>query len=191
MSGVLDFFSDLLEEIIIEGKLSEQARIVRKGKTLDPRVINDQKKVLLFVGSNLRCGDIFTRGNGTSYFVVSRQQSDGAVDCQAMRINSHVEIDRLENVYEDYELVGLKEKIIEEYAPAYFKDVSANMKFYDAGLLKDTVKTILLKATVDIKELDRVKLNGINYQVDNIDASRYENMYYIQLSEDTRVVNDG
>ena len=186
MSCVLDFYSDRLEELLIEGKQSELALVLRKGKTLDPAVINSQKKILLFLDSNLRCGDIFTRGNGTKYFVVSRQQSDGAVDCQAMMVNSYIKIQRLEKLYEDYDFVGLKANTISENTPCYFKDVSASMRYYDAGLLKDTTKIILVKATVDIKELDRVILNGNSYQVDNIDTGKYLNMNYIQLSEDTR-----
>ena len=77
-----------------------------------------------------------------------------------------------------------------EDVPIYFKDVSANMKFYDAGLLKDTTKIIMLQNSVDIEELYRIKFNGVNYQVDNIDIGRYENMLYIQLSEDTRSTNE-
>ena len=65
------------------------------------------------------------------------------------------------------------------------------MRFYDAGLLKDTTKIILIKNTVDIKELYRVKLNNVNYQVDSIDEGRYKNMYYIQLKEDTRRITNG
>ena len=151
---------------------------------------DDEKKILIDIQNNIQCGDIVTRGNGIKYFIVAKQSSDECSDLIANRINTYIQVIRLEKQYEDYEVIGTKEVVVEENVPTYFKDVSASMRFYDAGLLKDTVKTILIKNTVDIKELDRIKLNNVNYQVDSIDEGRYENMYYVQLSEDTRAINN-
>lgn len=184
--GVLVFYGDRMEELLVDGKQSIQALVLRKGKSVRPTTINDEKKILIDIQNNIQCGDIVTRGNGIKYFIVAKQSSDECSDLIANRINAHIQVIRLEKQYENYEVIGTKEMIIEENVPTYFKDVSASMKFYDAGLLKDTVKTILIKNTVDIKELDRIKLNNVNYQVDSIDEGRYENMYYVQLSEDTR-----
>lgn len=188
--GVLIFYNDRMEELLVEGKQSIRALVLRKGKSVRPTTINDEKKILIDIQNNIRCGDIVTRGNGVKYFIVAKQSSDECSDLIANRINTYIQVIRLEKQYEDYEVISTKEMIIEENVPTYFRDVSASMRFYDAGLLKDTVKTILIKNTVDIKELDRVKLNGINYQVDSIDEGRYENMYYVQLSEDTRAVSN-
>lgn len=184
--GVLVFYGDRMEELLVDGKQSIQALVLRKGKSVRPTTINDEKKILIDIQNNIQCGDIVTRGNGIKYFIVAKQSSDECSDLIANRINAHIQVIRLEKQYENYEVIGTKEMIIEENVPTYFKDVSASMRFYDAGLLKDTVKTILIKNTVDIKELDRIKLNNVNYQVDSIDEGRYENMYYVQLSEDTR-----
>lgn len=188
--GVLNFYGDRMEELLVDSKQSIRALVLRKGKSVRPATINDEKKILIDIQNNIQCGDIVTRGNGIKYFIVAKQSSDECSDLIANRINTYIQVIRLEKQYEDYEVIGTKEMIIEENVPTYFKDVSASMRFYDAGLLKDTVKTILIKNTVDIKELDRVKLNDVNYQVDSIDEGRYENMYYIQLSEDTRAVSD-
>lgn len=184
--GVLVFYGDRMEELLVDGKQSIQALVLRKGKSVRPTTINDEKKILIDIQNNIQCGDIVTRGNGVKYFIVAKQSSDECSDLIANRINTYIQIIRLNNVYEDFEVVGTKEIVIEENIPTYFKDISASMRFYDAGLLKDTVKIVLVKNTVDIKELDRVKLNDINYQVDSIDKGRYKNMYYVQLSEDTR-----
>lgn len=184
--GVLVFYGDRMEELLVDGKQSIQALVLRKGKSVRPTTINDEKKILIDIQNNIQCGDIVTRGNGIKYFIVAKQSSDECSDLIANRINAHIQVIRLEKQYENYEVIGTKEMIIEENVPTYFKDVSASMRFYDAGLLKDTIKTILIKNTVDIKELDRIKLNNVNYQVDSIDEGRYENMYYVQLSEDTR-----
>ncbi len=184
--GVLVFYGDRMEELLVDGKQSIQALVLRKGKSVRPTTINDEKKILIDIQNNIQCGDIVTRGNGVKYFIVAKQSSDECSDLIANRINTYIQIIRLNNVYEDFEVVGTKEIVIEENIPTYFKDISASMRFYDAGLLKDTVKVVLVKNTVDIKELDRVKLNDINYQVDSIDKGRYKNMYYVQLSEDTR-----
>ena len=188
--GVLIFYNDRMEELLVEGKQSIRALVLRKGKSVRPTTINDEKKILIDIQNNIRCGDIVTRGNGVKYFIVAKQSSDECSDLIANRINTYIQVIRLEKQYEDYEVIGTKEMIIEENVPTYFRDVSASMRFYDAGLLKDTVKTILIKNTVDIKELDRIKLNNSNYQVDSIDEGRYENMYYVQLSEDTRAVSN-
>lgn len=188
--GVLVFYGDRMEELLVDGKQSIQALVLRKGKSVRPTTINDEKKILIDIQNNIQCGDIVTRGNGVKYFIVAKQSSDECSDLIANRINAHIQVIRLEKQYEDYEVIGMKEIIVEENIPTYFKDVSASMRFYDAGLLKDTVKTILIKNTVDIKELDRIKLNNVNYQVDSIDEGRYENMYYVQLSEDTRAINN-
>lgn len=189
MTCVLNFYGDRLENVDIEGKESEKVLITRRGKSTASRVINDEKKILAFVDSNLTCGDIITRNlnrDNNKYFIVARQSTRDCVECQCMRVNSQASIYKITSRYDDLELVGSNEEILYENIPIYFKDVSATMKFYDAGLLKDTTKVIMIQNTYDIKELYRVKFNGANYQVDNIDIGRYENMLYIQLSEDTR-----
>lgn len=186
MTSVLNFYGDRLEYIDIIGKPEEKVLITRRGKSTDSRIINDEKKILAFVDSNLICGDMITRQDNSSYFIVARQSNKGCIECQGMRINATATICRLNNEYEDLELVGSKEEIVEKNIPIYFKDISANMRFYDAGILKNTTKIIMVQNKVNINELYRVKFNGANYQVDNIDTGRYENMLYIQLSEDTR-----
>ena len=184
--GVLTFYTNRIEELQVENKQSISGLVLRKGKSVSPTTINDEKKILIDIQNNIQCGDIITRGNGTKYFIVAKQSSDECSDLIANIINTHIQVVKLDNMYEDYEVIGTEEKLLEENVPAYFRDVSASMRFYDAGLLKDTVKVILIKNTVDIKELYRVKLNNVNYQVDSIDEGRYQNMYYVQLSEDTR-----
>lgn len=193
MTCVLNFYGDRLENIDIVGKTEEKVLITRRGKSTDSRVINDEKKILAFSNSNLICGDLITRKtskDNNSYFIIAKQATKECVECQSIRINAKATICRLDKQYDDVEYVGSTEEIILEDVPIYFKDVSANMKFYDAGLLKDTTKIIMVQDNIDIEELYRVKFNGANYQVDNIDVGRYENMLYIQLSEDTRSTNE-
>nr|DAI87670.1 MAG TPA: hypothetical protein [Caudoviricetes sp.] len=193
MTCVLNFYGDRLENIDIVGKTEEKVLITRRGKSTDSRVINDEKKILAFSNSNLICGDLITRKtskDNNSYFIIAKQATKECVECQGIRINAKATICKLDKQYDDVEYVGSTEEIILEDIPIYFKDVSANMKFYDAGLLKDTTKIIMVQDNIDIEELYRVKFNGANYQVDNIDVGRYENMLYIQLSEDTRSTNE-
>lgn len=193
MTCVLNFYGDRLENIDIVGKSEEKVLITRRGKSTDSRVINDEKKILAFSNSNLICGDLITiktSKDNNSYFIIAKQATKECVECQGIRINAKATICKLDKQYDDVEYVGSTEEIILEDVPIYFKDVSANMKFYDAGLLKDTTKIIMIQDNIDIEELYRVKFNGANYQVDNIDVGRYENMLYIQLSEDTRATNE-
>ena len=165
MTCVLNFYGDRLENIDIVGKPEEKVLITRRGKSTDSRVINDEKKILAFSDSNLNCGDLITRKtskDNNSYFIVAKQATKECVECQGIRINAKATICKLDKLYDDVEYVGNIEEIVLEDIPIYFKDVSANMKFYDAGLLKDTTKIIMLQNSVDIEELYRIKFNGVN-----------------------------
>lgn len=186
--GVLTFYEDRMEELQVENKNSVKGLVIRKGKSVSPDTINNEKKILVDVVEDIDCGDIITRDDGNKFFIVAKQSSDECSDLIANIINTYITVIKINNVYEDFEVVGTQEEIVVDNVPAFFRDVSTSMRFYDAGLLKDTTKIILIKNTVDIKELYRVRLNNVNYQVDSIDEGRYKNMYYIQLKEDTRKI---
>ena len=60
------------------------------------------------------------------------------------------------------------------------------MKLYDSGLLDKTVKTFVIPI-IDIELNNRLIVDGLNYQIDSIDKTTYENLLYIQVSNDKRV----
>ena len=105
---------------------------------------------------------------------------------QGRRINGYIEVIRFEDVYEDYELVEQKAVTIAENVPVSFTDISASMKQYDAGLLQTTVKKIIMRPDIEIDLLYRIRLNGRNYNVVNVDTAKYVNLLEVQVSEDNR-----
>ena len=75
---------------------------------------------------------------------------------------------------------------IAENVPVNFTDISASMKQYDAGLPQTTVKKIIMRPDIEIDLLYRIRLNGRNYNVVNVDTAKYVNLLEVQVSEDNR-----
>lgn len=187
--SVLSFYKDRLEPVRINDGIAEDVLILRRGKTENAKTISDAKILLAPLQTTIKNGDILHRGNGNSFLVASKQSpndADGCTQIQGMRINGYVDIIEFRDVYEDYERVGEELVTLAKDCPVYFKDVSAQMKMYDAGLLTKTVKKIIVQSSVPMKLLYRISMNGKDYQVDNIDTAKYMNLLEVQVSEDTR-----
>lgn len=184
--NVLAYYTDRMEPLASEKGITEQALVLRRGKTMSPRTIADGRVMLVDLGTQFVGGDVLTRQNGEQYFVISKQQSSDCVQMQGRRVNAYVTIRTLADKYENHKKVGTEEKTIAENCPTYYQDVSAAMHTYDAGLLPDTVKKTIIHDSVPVKLLDRVSFNEQDYQVDNIDTAKYVGLYELQLSKDTR-----
>lgn len=186
MSGVLDFYGDRMEDITVEDKGTENALIVRRGKSANSKIINDERRMILDIDTKVINGDIIERVNGEKYFVVSFQNCKDAVQTQLKRVNTYIGIYSIEPIYENKKKVGNKTEERAVDVPSFYTDVSATMKAYDAGLLPTTVKKFIMKDSVTVSVIDRIVFNGVNYQVDNIDSGKYANLYEVQVSADTR-----
>jgi hypothetical protein len=81
--------------------------------------------------------------------------------------------------------VGDQESIILSNVPINQWDITGNVKQFDLGLLPSTVKKLMV-GKVDIRMKDRLKFDGKNFQVDNIDDGKLEGLYEIQISQDNR-----
>lgn len=184
--NVLAYYTDRMEPLTNENGTTEQALVLRRGKTMSPQTIADGRVMLVDLGTQFVGGDILTRQNGEQYFIVSKQQSSDCVQMQGKRVNAHVDISALTDKYVNHKKVGTEETVIITDCPTYYQDVSAAMHTYDAGLLPKTVKRIVIHNSIKVKLLDRVSFGERNYQVDNIDTAKYVGLYELQLSEDTR-----
>ena len=60
------------------------------------------------------------------------------------------------------------------------------MHLYDAGLLADTVKKLLMPQ-VSLGIDNRIKIDGKNYWVTSVDSNEYEGLYLVQVKLDNRV----
>lgn len=184
--NVLAYYTDRMEPLTSEKGITEQALVLRRGKTMSPRTIADGRVMLVDLGTQFVGGDVLTRQNGEQYFVISKQQSSDCVQMQGRRVNAYITIRTLADKYVNHKKVGTEEKTIAENCPTYYQDVSAEMHKYDAGLLPDTVKKVIIHNSVPVKLLDRVSFDEQDYQIDNIDTAKYVGLYELQLSKDTR-----
>lgn len=71
--------------------------------------------------------------------------------------------------------------------PANHVTVNAQMRALDAGLLPSTTKEFRLPIC-DIKELDRIVLDGENFCVDAIDRTKFDGLLAVQTSNDNRTI---
>ena len=71
--------------------------------------------------------------------------------------------------------------------PVNHTTVNAQMRLLNAGLLPSTTKEFRMPV-VDIKEMDRIVLDGQNYCVDAIDKTKFDGLLAVQTSNDNRTL---
>lgn len=184
--NVLAFYADRMEPITFRGK-EEKCLVLRRGKSMAPKTIADGKVIIANTDTEITDGELIKREvSGEQFLIIAKQQSADAVQMQGRRINGFVEVIKFEEIYEDYELVEEKPVTVAENVPVNFTDINAALRQYDAGLLQSTVKKIIMQPDIDIDILYRIKLNGRNYRVVNVDTAKYVNLLEVQVSEDNR-----
>ena len=183
--NVLAYYADRMESIAVDGKDAESVLVLRRGKSESATVIGDGKIIVTENSTAIANGDLVTRSDGQRYFIVAKQYSADCTQMQGKRVNATVQLVELTDVYVNHKKTGVIPTVLASDVPVHYTDISASMKLYDAGLLPKTVKRILLRSP--LKLLNRIVLNGRNYQVDNIDTAKYVGLYEVQVSEDTRV----
>ena len=184
--NVLGFYSDRMEDVSFRGK-TEKCLVLRRGKTERATVISDHKIIVTHLGTDIKNGDIVLRvSSGERLLIIAMQYSADCVQFQGKRVNASVEIARIVDVFENHKKVGTRADVVASNVPVFFQDISANMKMYDAGLLPKTVKKIIMPDDTPVVNLDRLVLNGKNYEVVNVDSAKYVNLFEVQVSEDTR-----
>ncbi len=184
--NVLGFYNDRIEDIAFRDKV-EKGLVLRRGKTERATVIADHKIIVTYLSTEIRSGDVVVRvSSGERMLIIAMQYSADCVQFQGKRVNADVEIERIVDVFQNHKKVGTKTETVASKIPVFFQDISAGMKMYDAGLLPKTIKKIIMQDDTPVKILDRIVLQGRNYQIDNIDSAKYINLFEVQVSEDTR-----
>ena len=107
--NVLAYYTDRMEPLTSENGTTEQALVLRRGKTMSPQTIADGRVMLVDLGTQFVGGDILSRQNGEQYFIVSKQQSSDCVQMQGKRVNAHVNISALTDKYVNHKKVGTEE----------------------------------------------------------------------------------
>lgn len=184
--NVLEFYADRMEPIVFRDK-KEQCLVLRRGKSMAPKTIADGKVIIANTDTEIGDGELITREvSGEKFLIIAKQRSADAVQMQGRRINGYIEIQRLQDTYENFRLVGRQPVTVAENIPVNFTDINAALRQYDAGLLQSTVKKIIMQTDIDIDILYRIKLGGRVYKVVNVDTAKYVNLLEVQVAEDNR-----
>lgn len=182
---MLEFYADRMEDVEFRDKV-EKILVLRRGKSMAPKTIADGKVFISSLDTEITDGEIIKRSaTGEKFVIIAKQHSADLTQMQGKRINGTIEVQKFEDVYEDFEIVDSNTVTVATDVPVYFTEVNARMKQYDAGLLQTTVKKIIVQP-MDIDLLYRIKLNGRDYQVVNVDTAAYVNLLEVQVSEDNR-----
>lgn len=182
--NVLSFYADRMESLTFRDK-TDRVLVLRRGKSMSPRTIADGKVIVTNLDTDIKNGDIVTRDSGEQLIIITKQQSADCVQMQGRRVNGKVNVVKLKDTYVNHKKTGVSPVVVASDVPVYFVEVNAAMRQYDAGLLQTTVKKIIIQP-MDVALLDRIQLNGRNYQVVNVDTASYVNLLELQVAEDNR-----
>lgn len=180
-------FLDRAEEYSCTGKPNELIVATRRGRSVDPKIMNDRKTAALCDTTALANGDLVKNlSTSTEYFITGLQKStSGAVQAQLQRVNCTVSIVRLTQVFVSGQATGkYTEVVLYDAVGASYVDVTAQMKLYDSGLLSTSTRKFILPKLTGLKLLDRIKFGSDNCKIDDINYTNNENLLTIQTSPD-------
>lgn len=205
MSCVLNWYRDRMEPITfanVTDNIEHTADVLvqRRGKTITASTVNDAKLFMCELDLPLYNGALITRlKDGKRYIVIARQYSSDMLHIQGRRVNGLVQLSTIENVIENHRKVGERENIHAKDVPVYWRDVMDYMRSYDAGLLPQTRRKMLMRKDIPVEMHQRVVFASTDsvvgevtayksdvYTVESIDGAKYEGLNEIQLGADTR-----
>ncbi len=179
--------------INIYGKEPEKAVFARVGKTSSSNFkSNFVYSVLLSEKTKLENGDIFTAKTGlqkkeSTFLVISVRRADESIQATVYRCNGVADIYRATPEYDEFDqVVGNTIKLVDSVAVNH-TTVNAQMRLLNAGLLPSTTKEFRMPKC-DIKEMDRIILDGEKYCVDAIDKTKFDGLLAVQTSNDNRTL---
>lgn len=210
MSCVLNWYRDRLEPIKfanVTDNVEHTADVLvqRRGKTITASTVNDAKLFMCEVDLPLYNGALITRcKDGKRYIVIARQFSTDMLHIQGRRVNGLVQLSTIKDIIENHRKVGEREIVNAKDVPVYWRDVMDYMRMYDAGLLPQTRRKMIIRKDVPIKLHQRIVFSNTDsvvgvmetykedvYTVESIDGAKYEGLNEIQLGTDTRGAKKG
>lgn len=187
-------FNAFKRPITIVNKNPEYAVFARVGKSSSSNFkSNFVYSCLLQENTKLENGDVFTAKTGigqkeNTFLVVSVRRADSSIQATVYRCNGIAHIIRAgETTYDENDMPIEGETRTVADVPANHVTVNAQMRALDAGLLPSTTKEFRLPIC-DIKELDRIVLDGENFCVDAIDRTKFDGLLAVQTSNDNRTI---
>lgn len=186
---MFSYFNGFKKKITIRGKEPEKIVLTRVGKSNSSNFkSNFVYTGLLREDTHIENGDIFEckiRGKVKNFIVVSVRNADASVQATVYECNGVAEIYRSQEVYDEYDNLKGKSLTKIDEIPTNHVTVNANMRLLNAGLLPSTTKEFRLPKC-DIREMDRIVLDGENFCVDAIDTTKFAGLLSVQVSNDNR-----
>jgi hypothetical protein len=180
-----DFFVDRKKTCGISGKSNEVIVFKRRGKSNSRFTDNSIYDGLLQDDTQIANGDIVTESDD-KYLTIARRNGYMSKIAQFEKTNCVASIYTISANYVGTVKTGDKETLVVSSVPVVQTSVTANMHMYDAGLLPDTIKKLLIPhVTIGLDY--RVKIDGKNYWVTSVDSNEYEGLYLVQVKSDNRV----
>jgi hypothetical protein len=158
----------------------EQWSFSRVGRTKEVDAINSKFQALVPKNTNASFGMPVT-SKSEIYFVTTVESTFVNTVCQLRKTNCTVDIYKVSGSTAS----GFTKSLLFTGEPSFQRTVSDNMRLYDAGLLSTTVKKFILPV-LNITLTNRIVFNGINYSINAIDNSKYENLLEVQVEPDKR-----
>lgn len=181
-----DFFGlDRKKLCEITGKFDEYIVFKRRGNSTSRFTDNSIWSGLLQEDTMLANGDV-VKESGSVYLTIARRDGTYSRIAQFEKTNSVIGVYTISPNYIGTQKTNDKETLVVADVPAVQTSVTANMHLYDAGLLPETTKKLLIPS-VAIGLDYRIKMDGKNYWVIAIDTNEYEGLKLVQLKIDNRV----
>lgn len=187
-------FNAFKRPIKIVNKEPEHAVFARVGKSSSSNFkSNFVYSCLLQENTKLENGDVFSAKTGigqkeNTFLVISVRRADSSIQATVYRCNGVAHIIRPSTTtYDDNDMPIEEPPRVIADVPTNHVTVNAQMRALDAGLLPSTTKEFRLPIC-DIKELDRIVLDGQNFCVDSIDRTKFDGLLAIQTSNDNRTI---
>lgn len=182
-------FRDRMKKVTIDGKGEEGWVVNRLYGLTNVYNANYMYKALIPNHSLAANGDLILY-EGDKFFVISKLRSvTGTQQIQMQKVNCTVNIVRLVKEFINGTFTGKNTRVvIKENVPSVYKDITAKMQMYDAGLLQTTTRKFIIPKIADLKLLDIIEFNGELCQIDMINTTDTENLFTLQTQKDKRKI---
>ena len=186
-------FNRFKTPIYITGKAPEKAIFSRAGRSGTSNFkSNFVFTCLLQENTKLENGDVFTAKTGIqhredTFLVISVRRADESVQSTVYRCNGVAEIYRPEEEYDEFDQAVGSTLSLVGTVPVNHVTVNAQMRLLNAGLLPSTTKEFRMSMT-DVREMDRIILDGEKFCVDAIDKTKFDGLLAVQTSNDNRTL---
>lgn len=140
---------------------------------------------LILADTNLTSGDILQIGSD-KFLIHYTYASSGELAWFGAKANAAVSVYRYAEFADENGNLIQNWQLAAENVPAYGEVVTAALRAQDPGLLPNTRLLLQVPKSVGVQVMDRIVLDGKNYQLDSLDDVMLQGIARLQLSEDLR-----